>query len=83
MYLVIAPFIPPSQGQNVYEDLPYYLHCVVGIAILVAGAVYWLMWAQILPRIGHYELVRETFVDDFDGWEKTVFVRRSLSHNSS
>lgn len=31
--------MPPSEGQNVYDHLPYYLHCVVGIGILLAGAV--------------------------------------------
>ena len=78
IYLVVAPFIPPSDGQSVYESLPYYLHCVVGIAILAVGGVYWIVWAQILPRIGRYELVRETVRNDIDGWERNVFFRRKL-----
>ncbi|KAM5356675.1 hypothetical protein ACJ41O_003321 [Fusarium nematophilum] len=78
IYLVIAPFVPPEDGQNQYESLPYYIHCVVGIAILVAGAVYWLFWAIILPKIGKYELVRETVVDEIDGWESNVFIRKPL-----
>lgn len=76
LYLVIAPFIPPSDGQSVYESLPYYLHCVVGLGIIGAGGVYYLIWAQILPRLGRYELVRETVVSDIDGWERNVFYRR-------
>ncbi|KAK1458706.1 amino acid permease [Colletotrichum paranaense] len=76
IYLVIAPFVPPEEGQNVYESLPYYLHCVVGIAIIVAGGLYWVVWAKILPKIGKYELVRETVVDEIDGWERNVFFRR-------
>ncbi|KAF5528781.1 MUP1-high affinity methionine permease, partial [Fusarium napiforme] len=61
MYLVIAPFIAPDDpSQNQYKSMPYYIHCVVGIAILVAGAIYWLVWAVILPKIGGYKLVRET-----------------------
>ncbi|OBR14714.1 Amino acid permease [Colletotrichum higginsianum IMI 349063] len=76
VYLVIAPFVPPEEGQNVYESLPYYLHCVVGIAIIVAGGLYWVVWAKILPKLGKYELVRETVVDDIDGWERNVFFRR-------
>ncbi|KZL86882.1 amino acid permease, partial [Colletotrichum incanum] len=76
IYLVIAPFVPPEEGQNVYETLPYYLHCVVGIAIIVAGGLYWVVWAKILPKIGKYELVRETVVDEIDGWERNVFFRR-------
>lgn len=76
VYLVIAPFIPPSDDQSVYESLPYYLHCIVGIAIIAAGGVYWLIWAIVLPRLGGYELVRERVVDDLDGWERNVFIRR-------
>lgn len=73
VYLIVAPFVPPSDGQNVYEHLPYYLHCVVGIAIIGAGAIYWLFWAIILPKIGRYELIRETVVDPIDGWEANQF----------
>ena len=80
IYLVVAPFVPPSQGQNVYKSLPYYLHCVVGIGILVAGAFYWLVWAVILPRIGGYELVRENKVGN-DGWSHNTFERRAIVKN--
>ncbi|KAE8449545.1 hypothetical protein EG329_008154 [Mollisiaceae sp. DMI_Dod_QoI] len=75
IYLVVAPFVPPSAGQNVYQHLPYYLHCVVGIGIFIAGAIYWLIWAIILPKIGGYELVRESTLMD-DGWTRNVFSRR-------
>jgi hypothetical protein len=77
IYLVVAPFVPPSAGQNVYEHLPYYLHCVVGIGILLAGAVYWAFWAVLLPKIGGYELVRENRIGS-DGWSSNVFSRRAI-----
>jgi hypothetical protein len=77
IYLVVAPFVPPSAGQNVYEHLPYYLHCVVGIGIFVAGGVYWFLWAVVLPRLGKYDLVREGTVME-DGWTRNQFVRRKL-----
>ncbi|KAF2796468.1 amino acid transporter [Melanomma pulvis-pyrius CBS 109.77] len=73
IYLVVAPFVPPSEGNGVYESLPYWLHCVVGMAIIVAGGVYWLIWAVILPKIGGYRLEREVVVDPLDGWERHVF----------
>ncbi len=76
IYLVVAPFVPPENGQNVYQNLPYWIHCVVGFGIILAGGVYWLFWAIILPSIGKYELVQEKFVDDLDGWERTVFVKK-------
>lgn len=82
IYLVVAPFVPPEDGQNVYQNLPYWIHCVVGFGIILAGGVYWLFWALILPRVGRYELVRETVVDDIDGWERTVFVKRPLLRSS-
>jgi len=76
VYLVIAPFVPPDEGQNVYESLPYWLHCVVGFAVILAGGVYWLIWAVLLPKIGGYELVKETVVDEMDGWERSAFVKK-------
>jgi hypothetical protein len=47
---------------------------VVGIAIFVAGAIYWVIWAQLLPKLGKYELVRET-VEGSDGWSGNIFRR--------
>lgn len=73
LYLVAAPFVPPTDGQNIYETLPYWIHCVVGFAIFGAGGLYWLVWAKVLPWIGGYDLVRETVVDEIDGWERHVF----------
>ena len=78
LYLIVAPFVPPTEGQNIYESLPYWIHCVVGFAIIAAGGVYWLFWAVVLPRVGRYELVRETVVDEIDGWERHVFIRKPL-----
>lgn len=77
IYLVVAPFVPPDAGQSIYESIPYYLHCVVGIAILLAGAVYWVIWTIILPKIGGYELVRETSLDS-NGWSRHNFVKKKL-----
>ncbi len=71
--------MPPDEGQNVYNDLWYALHCVVGMGIIAAGGVYWLFWAVILPRVGKYELVREVQVDELTGWEHNVFSRRRLT----
>ena len=78
IYLVVAPFVPPSEGQNVYKSLPYYLHCVVGIGILLAGAVYWVFWAVLLPKLGGYELVRDNKIGT-DGWSSNVFSRRPIA----
>ena len=83
IYLVVAPFVPPEDGQSIYDDLPYYIHCVVGFGVIGAGGVYWLIWAVLLPKLGRYELVQETSVDEIDGWERSVFVRRPLGSKHS
>ncbi|GAB1217787.1 hypothetical protein ATERTT37_007028 [Aspergillus terreus] len=82
MYLVVAPYVPPSEGQSVYEELPYYLHCVVAIGIFALGALYYVVWAVVLPRIGRYMLVKETVVDA-DGWSRSVFTKLPLSQLGS
>ena len=74
LYLIAAPFVPPEQGGSVYKSMPYWLHCVVGIGFLLAGAVYWSFWAVILPKFGGYKLIRETVLQE-DGWSRNVFSR--------
>lgn len=80
IFLVVAPFVPPESGQNVYKHLWYALHAVVGIAIFAAGGVYWLIWAKLMPWIGKYSLVREGHMGD-DGWTKWKIVRRPKTAN--
>lgn len=74
VYLVIAPYIPPDAGQNVYNQLPYYLHCVVTLGVFAFGALYYLGWAVFLPKWGKYVLVKET-VTDADGWSRSVYTK--------
>lgn len=65
IYLVVAPYVPPSAGQNVYEHLPYYLHCVVGTALFVVGAILWYIWVIVLPKFRKYSLrIREVRSQD-------------------
>jgi amino acid transporter len=78
IYLVVAPFAPPDADNSVYESLPYWIHCVVGIAIILMGGVYYLIWAVLLPKLGGYQLVRETVYDEIDGWDRSAVVRKPL-----
>ncbi|OJI98078.1 hypothetical protein ASPVEDRAFT_37503 [Aspergillus versicolor CBS 583.65] len=78
LYLVVAPYIPPTEDQNVYDQLPYYLHCVVALGIFGAGAIYYLVWAVAMPRLGGYVLVKETVVDA-DGWSRSVFTKLPIA----
>ncbi|KAF2228658.1 amino acid transporter [Viridothelium virens] len=75
IYLAVAPYVPPdSPGQNIYKSLPYWLHCVVGLGIIAAGGVYWIVWAIVLPHLGNYRLEKEVVVG-MDGWTRNTFVK--------
>lgn len=68
LYLIVAPFVPPEKpSQNIYKHLPYWSHAVAGIAIFGVGAIYWLLWAVIIPKIGGYQLKVRQVVDS-QGW---------------
>ncbi|KAE8229933.1 hypothetical protein CF326_g5079 [Tilletia indica] len=71
LFLIVAPFIPPSQGNSVYDTLPYYLHCVVGMAVFGVGGLYWLVVFRLLPRVGGYHLEPRKAVLD-DGTQITI-----------
>jgi hypothetical protein len=78
VYLVVAPFVPPeTPDQNVYAHLPYWLHCVIGIGIILAGGVYWVFWAVVLPKLGGYRLEKQS-TTAADGWSRNVFVHVPL-----
>lgn len=75
VYLVVAPYVPPTDGNSVYTSLPYYLHCVVGIGIFAAGAIYWLFWARIIPKLRHYHLDSTAELDEEDGFWRQKIVK--------
>ncbi|KAI5116554.1 hypothetical protein M0805_007562 [Coniferiporia weirii] len=77
MFLLIVPFLRPSNGVGDTPPLPYYLYCLVSIAIMILGVVYWAVWRKMLPRMFNYELVPKKEVLP-DGTLVTVFERRKL-----
>ncbi|CDO71025.1 hypothetical protein BN946_scf184844.g29 [Trametes cinnabarina] len=76
IFLLIAPFLPPANGKGDTPPLPYYLYCLVGIAIMVTGVLYWAAW-RIVPRWFGYEYVprKETLSD---GTVVTLFSRKKI-----
>ncbi|KAG1860073.1 amino acid transporter [Suillus subluteus] len=63
--VLIAPFLKPANGVGDTPPLPYYLYCLVGIAVMVAGVLYWAAWRIVLPKVFGYELVpRKERLDD-------------------
>ncbi|KEY71173.1 hypothetical protein S7711_02287 [Stachybotrys chartarum IBT 7711] len=73
VFLCIVPFIPPEGSWNA-DGYPYYVFPVVGVAVLLLGAVYWAFWTQILPRIGGYRVESQRSFDE-TGAEVVRYVR--------
>lgn len=74
LYLIVCPYIPPSNGESVYETLPYWIHCVVSWGIFGIGGLYYLFWAQIMPRIRHYRLETKDVLGE-DGFWKVKIIK--------
>lgn len=63
IFLVLVPFIPP-EGSWTADGYPYYVFPVVGVGVLLLGAVYWGIWTKVLPRVGGYKIVAERKFDE-------------------
>lgn len=76
-FLLVAPFLKPANGVGDTPPLPYYLYCLVGIAVMFAGVLYWAGWRILLPKVFGYELIpRKETLDD--GTVITLFSRRKV-----
>ncbi|KAJ2926324.1 hypothetical protein H1R20_g10773, partial [Candolleomyces eurysporus] len=81
VFLFIVPLTTPPVGAEPYIDLPYWTHAVAGWAVFGLGFLYWVIWAQILPRVFGYKLRRVEEVGK-DGLIRNVF-KRVPHHKSS
>ncbi|KAF8955657.1 amino acid transporter [Flammula alnicola] len=77
VFLLVAPFLRPANKVGDTPPLPYYLYCLVGIAIMVVGVLYWAAWRIVLPKILGYELVPRKEVLE-DGTVVNVFSRKKV-----
>ncbi|KAL2829857.1 amino acid permease-domain-containing protein [Aspergillus pseudoustus] len=60
LYLLIMPWYPPSGGKYGGDvSFWYATYAVTGIAILVACATYYVIWAYALPKWKGYQLRQE------------------------
>ncbi|KAI0685067.1 amino acid transporter [Cerioporus squamosus] len=76
IFLLVAPFLPPANGVGDTPPLPYYLYCLVGIAVMAVGVLYWAAW-RVLPGWFGYELVpRKEKLED--GTTVTLFSRQKI-----
>jgi hypothetical protein len=55
--VLVVPFIRPPGGIGDTPPLPYYLYCLVGIAVIVVGVLYWAVWKLVLPYVFGFRLV--------------------------
>lgn len=74
-FLAVVPFIPPDSGDLDPDGYPYYVFPVVGVAVLLAGAVYWLFWKRLLPKIWGYSIETEHRISDVDGSETVRYIK--------
>ncbi|KAI0685729.1 amino acid transporter [Cytidiella melzeri] len=76
-FLLVAPFLRPANGKGDTPPLPYYLYCLVGIAVMVTGIIYWAGWRIVLPKVFGYELIpRKERLPD--GTVITLFTNKKL-----
>ena len=80
MFLFIVPLTKPPASAEPYDSLPYWTHAVAGWVVFGLGLLYWIIWAQVLPRVLGYKLVREEQVGK-DGLVRHVFKRVKPSHS--
>ncbi|KAI6107660.1 APC amino acid permease [Pisolithus croceorrhizus] len=63
VFLVVVPIIPPSNGFEIYEHLPYYSHVVMSLMIGVVGVIYWFFCFDYFPRKSGYALKQDTIIE--------------------
>ncbi|SSD61927.1 probable High-affinity methionine permease [Saccharomycodes ludwigii] len=72
LYLIIAPYVPPTAGDSIYESMPYWIHCVVAWGVFAFGGLYWVIWYVVLPKIGGYDLIDTEVLGDDGFWRKKI-----------
>ncbi|KAJ5762841.1 hypothetical protein N7533_001522 [Penicillium manginii] len=67
LYMLIAPWYPPSTGANGGDVSFWYgTYLVVGIGLITACVVYYYVWINLIPKYKGYEF-RQTVVEYEDG----------------
>ncbi|KAK9457937.1 amino acid permease-domain-containing protein [Dipodascopsis uninucleata] len=69
-FLMYMPLVKVP-GQDGHPGLAMALY---GMSCFVVGALYWLVWSVILPRLKRYEIVEEHIVED-NGAESIRYVK--------
>lgn len=62
-FLVVTPFVPPNGDWN-SDGYPYYAYPLAGTAILLLGALYWLVWTRLWPEWTNLPITESLVVDE-------------------
>ncbi|KAI1790090.1 high affinity methionine permease [Ganoderma leucocontextum] len=77
-FLIVAPFLRPANGVGDTPPLPYYLYCLVGIAVLATGVIYWAAW-RIVPKWFGYKFVPKRRRSAMARWSPCSHPKRSTN----
>ncbi|KAK0388951.1 hypothetical protein NLU13_2528 [Sarocladium strictum] len=80
VFMIVVPFIPPEEGSWNAEGYPYYVFPIVGVAVLLLGVLWWVVWNRILPRLGGYRIVAERTFDEV-GAEVVRYRKVTVKHD--
>ncbi|OTA96558.1 hypothetical protein M434DRAFT_19599 [Hypoxylon sp. CO27-5] len=80
VYIIATPWIPPKGGPYAGSvSFWYATYCVVGIAIIILCALYYVVWMYLLPRWGGYKVRPEILTVDEHGAVTHRLVKVPLS----
>ncbi|KAI1412786.1 amino acid transporter [Hypoxylon sp. FL1857] len=80
VYIIATPWIPPKGGPYAGSvSFWYATYCVVGIAIIILCAIYYVVWMYLLPRWGGYKVRPEILSVDAQGAVTHRLVKVPLS----
>ncbi|RYP46031.1 hypothetical protein DL768_007711 [Monosporascus sp. mg162] len=68
VYIIAMPWWPPAGGPYAGDvSFWYATYCVVGIAVIVLCAIYYVFWMSLLPRWRGYRIRTEVLAVDDNG----------------
>ncbi|RYP33027.1 hypothetical protein DL767_004938 [Monosporascus sp. MG133] len=80
VYIIAMPWWPPAGGPYAGDvSFWYATYCVVGIAVIVLCAVYYVFWMYLLPKWRGYRIRTEVLAVDDNGANTHRLVRVPLS----
>ncbi|RYO93287.1 hypothetical protein DL762_001236 [Monosporascus cannonballus] len=80
VYIIAMPWWPPAGGPYAGDvSFWYATYCVVGIAVIVLCAVYYVIWMHLLPKWRGYRIRTEVLAVDDNGANTHRLIQVPLS----